>query len=48
MRYTNNKKYKIVTQIVPFKNNVLKFEQLFELVNGGYVFIKDLNKTLIK
>lgn len=48
MRYTNNKEYKIVTQVIPYENNVLKFEQLFKIVEDGYVFVKDLNKRIIK
>ncbi len=47
-RYTNSKNYKIVTQTVPFENNVLKFEQLYKLVDGKWLFIKDLNSELIK
>tara|TARA_Y100001963_G_C6464099_1_gene301508 strand:- start:180 stop:341 length:162 start_codon:yes stop_codon:yes gene_type:complete len=47
-RYTNSKNYKIVTQTVPFKNNVLKFEQLYRIVNGKWLFVKDLNSELIK
>ena len=47
-RYTNSKNYKIVTQTVPFKNNVLKFEQLYEMVNSKWCFVKDLSSELIK
>ena len=48
-RYTNNKNYRIVTQIVPYKNNkVIKFEQLYKKINkNGWVFIKDLNSETI-
>ena len=48
-RYTNNKNYKIVTQVVPYKNNqVIKFEQLWKRTKeNGWIFIKDLNSKTI-
>tara|TARA_R110000824_G_scaffold333551_1_gene520156 strand:- start:1089 stop:1238 length:150 start_codon:yes stop_codon:yes gene_type:complete len=49
MRYINNKNYRIVQQVVPYKNNqVIKFEQLFKRTEeNGWIFIKDLNSETI-
>ena len=46
-RYTNNKQYRIVIQTVPYKNEVLQFEQLYKNINNSWVYIKDLNSELI-
>ena len=46
-RYTNNKQYRIVIQTVPYKNKVLRFEQLYKNINNCWVYIKDLNRELI-
>ena len=47
-RYTNNKQYRIVIQTVPYKNEVLQFGQLYKNINNSWVYIKDLNRELIK
>ena len=47
-RYTNNKQYRIVIQTVPYKNKVLQFEHLYKNINNSWVYIKDLNRELIK
>ena len=46
INYTNNKDYKIITQVIPFKNGVVKFKQVFKLINNCWVFVKELeNET---
>ena len=46
INYTNNKDYKIITQIIPFENGVVKFKQIFKLINNCWVYVKELeNET---
>ena len=46
LNYTNDKDYKIVEQVIPFKDGVVKFKQVFKKVNKGWVFVQELeNET---